>query len=141
HYATPARRPLATALAAVRSRRSLDELAGWLPGGAGAHLRSGAEQARRFARYPGVVDRAAALGRECAFDLQLVAPNLPRYPIPTGHDEMSWLRVLTMEGAAKRYGPRHAERVPDAYKQLEHELRVIEELGFPGYFLIVWDIV
>ena len=75
HYATPARRPLATALAAVRARRSLDELAGWLPGGAGAHLRSGAEQARRFARYPGVVARAAAIGRACAFDLAAGGPE------------------------------------------------------------------
>ena len=50
HYATPARRRLATALAAVRARRSLDDLDGWLPAGGGAHLRSGDEQARRFAR-------------------------------------------------------------------------------------------
>ncbi|MCU1463850.1 MAG: putative polymerase alpha subunit [Acidimicrobiales bacterium] len=141
HYATPAGRPLASALAAVRARRSLDELDGWLPASGAAHLRSGAEQARRFARYPGVVERAAAIGRECAFDLQLVAPNLPRYPTPAGHDEMSWLRVLTMNGAADRYGPRGAERVPGAYAQLDHELRVIDTLGFPGYFLIVWDIV
>src|SRR3954470_8695210 len=69
HYDTPARRPLATALAAVRARRSLDELDGWLPAGAGAHLRSGAEQQRRFARYPGVVERAAELGRSCAVAL------------------------------------------------------------------------
>ncbi len=84
HYATPADRRLATALAAVRARASLDELDGWLPASAGAHLRSGAEQARRFARYPGVVERAAALGRECAFDLALVAPDLPPYPCPAG---------------------------------------------------------
>ncbi|MBV8960441.1 MAG: PHP domain-containing protein, partial [Actinobacteria bacterium] len=69
HYATPARRPLATALAAVRARRSLDDMEGWLPAAATAHLRSGAEQARRFARYPGVVERAAELGLACAFDL------------------------------------------------------------------------
>src|SRR5439155_16180885 len=125
HYATPVRRPLATALAAVRARRSLDELDGWLPASASAHLRGGAEQARRFARYPGVVERAAAIGRECAFDLALVAPNLPRYPTPAGHDEMSWLRVLTMQGAAHRYGPRGSERVPGGYKQLEHELAII----------------
>jgi hypothetical protein len=53
HYATPSRRPLATALAAVRSRRPLDEVDGWLPAGSFAHLRSPAEQARRFARWPG----------------------------------------------------------------------------------------
>ena len=53
HYATPAQRRLATAIAAVRARRSLDELDPWLPAAAGAHLRSGAEQARRFAPLPG----------------------------------------------------------------------------------------
>ncbi len=142
HYATPARRPLATALAAVRARRSLDELDGWLPASASACLRSGAEQARRFARYPGAVERAAEIGRDCAFDLRLVAPNLPDYPVPDGHTEMSWLRELTMRGAEERYGrPGPTERVPGAYRQIEHELAMIDALGFPGYFLIVWDIV
>ena len=115
HYAVPAKRRLATALAAVRARRSLDEIDGWLPGGAGAHLRSGAEQARRFARYPGVVEAAAELGRACAFDLRLVAPNLPPYPCPDGLDEMAFLRRLVEEGASRRdrYGPRPASVRPD----------------------------
>src|SRR5205807_8061773 len=141
HYATPARRALATALAAVRARRSLDEIDGWLPAAATAHLRSGAEQARRFARYPGVVERAAELGRQCAFDLRLGAPNLPDYPVPPGHTEMTWLRHLAYEGAERRYGRRETERVPGAWDQIDHELAMVEGLGFPGYFLIVWDIV
>ena len=61
HYATPAQRRLATALAAVRARRSLDEIDRWLPAAAGAHLRSGAEQARRFRALPG---RGRAGGRD-----------------------------------------------------------------------------
>ena len=137
HYAFPGRRPLATALAAVRARRSLDEIDGWLPGSAAAHLRSGAEQARRFARYPGAVERAAEYGRACAFDLSLVAPRLPDYPVPPGHTEMTWLRELVRRGAAVRYPPPNEK----AMAQIEHELAVIEALGFPGYFLIVWDIV
>ncbi|HEY6530822.1 MAG TPA: error-prone DNA polymerase [Acidimicrobiales bacterium] len=141
HYAAPVHRPLATAVAAVRARRSLDELDGWLPAAAGAHLRSGAEQARRFARYPGVVERADELGRACAFDLALVAPDLPPYPCPDGLDEMGFLRRLAEQGAERRYGPRTGERVSGAWAQIDHELRVIEHLGFPGYFLIVWDIV
>ncbi len=141
HYATPARRPLATALAAVRARRSLDEIDGWLPPSAAAHLRSGAEMAARLARYPGIVERAAAVAGECAFDLRLVAPRLPDWPVPPGHTEMTWLRHLTAEGAARRYGPPDKERVPGAYRQIAHELDLIEQLGFAGYFLIVWDIV
>ena len=86
HYATSERFPLATALAAVRARRSLDEADGWLPPAGTAHLRPGAEMAARFdARHPGAVARAARLGAECAFTIDLVAPDLPPFETPPGH--------------------------------------------------------
>lgn len=146
HYATPGERRLATAMAAVAARRSLDELDGWLPAAATAHLRSGAEQARRFARWPGVVERAGELGLACAFDLSLVAPALPPFPCPDGLDEMGYLRQLVDVGAAQRYGPRPDNHSGDAsvrraWAQLDHELAVIDQLGFAGYFLVVSDIV
>jgi error-prone DNA polymerase len=151
HYATPSQRKLATALAAVRSRRSLDQVDAWLPAAAGAHLRSGAEQAKRFRRYPGVVERAAEIGRAAAFDLSLVAPKLPPFPCPVQPDgtaltEMQYLRLVTEEGARRRYGerPAHAEDLSlraRAWKTIDHELALIEQLDFAGYFLIVWDIV
>jgi error-prone DNA polymerase len=140
HYATPAGFRLATTLAAVRARRPLAELEGWLPPAPAACLRSAAEQVRRFARWPGVVERAAELGRACAFDLRLVAPRLPDFPVPEGLDEQGYLRQLVYEGALARYGPPECERVPGAWKQIRHELDVIGQLGFAGYFLIVWDI-
>src|SRR6266545_1215539 len=102
HYATPGRRRLATALAAVRARCSLDELDGWLPAAASAHLRAGHEQTIRMLRYPGAVERAAEIGRALAFDLELIAPRLPDFPVPPGHTEMSWLRRLAEEGATRR---------------------------------------
>ncbi|HEX9257890.1 MAG TPA: error-prone DNA polymerase, partial [Acidimicrobiales bacterium] len=117
--------------------RSLDELDPWLPAAAGAHLRSGHEQRRRFARYPGVVEQAAAIGRACAFDLALVAPALPPYPCPDGRTEMAYLRHLAEEGGRRRYGPRPGK----AWDVIDHELEVVEGLGYAGYFLVVWDIV
>jgi len=141
HYATPDRARLAAALAAVRARRSLDEMDGWLPASAGACLRSGADLARRMRRYPGVVEKAAEVAAACAFDLKLVAPKLPDWPTPDGISEMEYLRRLTYEGATQRYGPRGSEEVQGAWRQIDHELEVIEKLGFPGYFLVVWDIV
>ncbi len=151
HYATPAQRRLAAAVAAVRARRSLDDLDPWLPATAGAHLRSGAEQARRFARYPGVVELAAEIGRAAAFDLALVAPSLPPFPCPPGPDgqpldEMAYLRLLVDRGARRRYGerPQPGEDLSlraRAWRTIDHELDVIEGLGFAGYFLVVWDIV
>ena len=141
HYATPDGHRLATVVAAVRARRSLDEADGWLPASGAAHLRSGEEQARRFARWPGAVERTVAIARECAFDLSVVAPRLPDCPVPDGHTEMSWLRELTMRGAVRPYGTRDAETAPGAYAMLDKELAVIESMGFAGYFLIVRDIV
>lgn len=139
HFAGPSRRRLAMAMAAVRARQSLDEAAGWLAPTGGAHLRSGAEMTRLFARYPQAVAGAAELGLECAFDLRLIAPKLPPFDVPDGHTEASWLRELTMQGARRRYGPPSSN--PAAYAQIEHELGIIERLTFPGYFLVVHDIV
>jgi error-prone DNA polymerase len=138
HYHGPPRRPLATALAAVRARSSLDEVDGWLPGWAGQHLRSGEEMAARFARWPGAVDTATRLAKEIAFPLSLIAPDLPPFPCPSGFDEMGYLRQLAYAGAAERFaGKPHESK---AYEIIEHELEIIEELNFPGYFLVVWEI-
>jgi len=140
HYATVAQRPLATALAAVRARRSLDEIDGWLPASPFAHLRSAAEQERRFARWPGAVARTVEIARACAFDLRLAAPELPDHDVPAGHTEMTWLRELTMRGAAVRYPGTHPQH-EQAMHQIAYELDVIEQLNFPGYFLVLVDVV
>jgi error-prone DNA polymerase len=152
HYATPAQRKLATALAAVRSRRSLADVDAWLPGSAGAHLRSGAEQQARFARYPGAVERAAEVGRAAAFDLALVAPKLPPFSCPDGDDdqpltEMQYLRQVVEAGGTKRYGVRPTGVAEDlslrsrAWQTIDRELALIDQLDFAGYFLVVWDLV
>ena len=146
-YAVPVDHSLATALAAVRNRCSLDDLDPHLPPAAGACLRSGEEQARRFARYPGVVALAADIGRAAAFDLSLIAPRLPPYPCPGGLSEIRFLRQLVEAGGRRRYGERPLGVHEDlslrsrAWRTIDHELEVIEQLGFAGYFLVVWDIV
>ena len=138
HFAEPSRGRLAMAMGAIRARHSLDEAAGYLAPLGGAHLRSGEEMARMFAHCPEVVSAAAELGEQCAFGLALIAPQLPPFEVPAGHTENSWLRHLVMQGARERYGP--PDRSPRAYAQIEHELRIIEQLNFPGYFLVVHDI-
>ena len=138
HIAGPSRARLAAAMAAIRSRNSLDSAAGWLAPQGAAHLRSGEEMRRLFAQHPQAVTAAAELGEQCAFELALIAPQLPPFDVPDGHTEVSWLRELTMAGAARRYGPRAG--AARAYTQIEHELAIIDQLNFPGYFLVVHDI-
>ncbi|KRF34167.1 error-prone DNA polymerase [Nocardioides sp. Soil805] len=144
HHATPQQRRLASAMAAVRARRSLAELDGWLDLSGSAHLRSGAETAAALAAYPHDVGRRAvarsvSLADELAFDLRKASPALPKRQIPDGHTADSWLRVLAERGFAERYAGVPHER--EARERLEHELRVIGEKDFAGYFVIVHDIV
>jgi error-prone DNA polymerase len=137
HYAVPERRLLAAAIAAVRANRSMDELDGWLPAHGGAFLRSGAEMAVRFARYPGAVARSVALADELAFPLRKASPALPKLSVPEGHTPMSWLRQLVWDAVPRNY-PNLTE---DQRRRIERELEVIEMKDFPGYFLIVYGIV
>jgi error-prone DNA polymerase len=141
HHATPADAKLAQVLAAIRAKSSLDDMDGWLAASGGAYIRSGEEMAYRLRRYPGVLEQTVELAGQCAFDFKVIAPKLPDFPVPAGHTEMSWLRSLVAEKTPARYGPRATERIPGAYRQIGHELDVIDQLGFAGYFLIVHDIV
>ncbi len=143
HYVDRSQADLSEVLAAIGGRRNLDLADGFRPATDERYLRSAREMAARFARYPGAVERAAELGAELAFDLQLLAPELPDFPMPgafTTEDE--YLRQLVLDGARRVYpgdGPGGIER--HALDRINHELEVIEELGFAGFFLVAWDIV
>ncbi|MDN6401127.1 MAG: error-prone DNA polymerase, partial [Brachybacterium sp.] len=144
HYALPSDKRLADAHAALRAGVALAQADPYLSSRP-AHLRSGEEMAQLLSRYPGAIAQAARLGRDCALDLRLLAPDLPPFPVPSGHDEASWLVELVEIEGRERYGPRptaeRPEQVPGAWAQIDHELRVIIDLHFPGYFLIVHELV
>ena len=141
HYAQPRRHKLAAAVAAVRARRSLDAMDGWLPPAGTAHLRSGEEMLARFHRYDGAVARTVELADQLAFSLRAAKPSLPHQEVPPGFTPMSWLKKLCRDGVKKRYSDKPTELMAEAKARVERELEVIEALKFPGYFLIVRDIV
>ena len=142
HHAVRGDSHLADVLSAVAGRRDLIGADGYLPGTDERFLKSPGEMSERFGRYPGAVERAADLGSHLSFDLRLVGPQLPPFPMP-GHfrDEMDYLRHLTWEGARDIY-PGNGEGAidPSARSRLEHELGIIGRLGFAGYFLVVKDL-
>ncbi|MEO8450090.1 MAG: error-prone DNA polymerase [Gemmatimonadota bacterium] len=77
------------------------------------------------------------IASECEFDLSWVRPPLPRFNVPYGYDDVSFLREQVYYGAAERWGaPGEREKA-----QIEHELAVIDRLGFSGFFLVMWDAV
>ncbi|WP_181273710.1 error-prone DNA polymerase [Brevibacterium oceani] len=136
HFATRARWKSAQVRASVRSRLSLDELAGWLPATANARIHTGEEMLARFPRQ--ALENAVRIGRECSFVLGSARPDLPKAPMPDDGDGEAYLRGLIAERGRQRYGSR-AEH-PRAWEQLDREMDMIAQLGFCGYFLIVFDI-
>ena len=136
-FATPAERQVADIFTAVRHHRTLETAGRLLTSNAERHLKPPQEMARLFADLPEALANTLELSSRLEFTLRDLGYEFPKYPVPEGETQISFLRRRTAEGAIGRYGYGH-ER---ATKQLERELALIEKLHLEGYFLIVWDIV
>jgi DNA polymerase III subunit alpha len=102
------------------------------------YLKSAAEMRALFADHPEACDNTLLVAERADVEIEFGKPELPSFPTPAGHDEDSYLRELTFEGAKERYGPSPALHV---LERLEFELGVIKDMGFSAYFLVVWDLV
>ncbi len=136
-YATPPQRELLDVFTCIRNHVTLATAGRLLERNSERHVKSPAEMARLFADLPEAIAHTLEISSRLEFTLADLGYEFPRYPVPQGHTEMSFLRHLAEEGARLRYPPAD-ER---AHRQIERELALIEKLKLPGYFLIVWDIV
>ncbi|MDH3308266.1 MAG: DNA polymerase III subunit alpha, partial [Acidimicrobiia bacterium] len=108
--------------------------------GTGLYLKSAREMRAMFPEdlYPAACDNTLEIADRADVHLEFGKILLPQFPVPDGHTETSYLRELVYDGARHRYGAMLPDEVTD---RIEHELRIIEEMGFPAYFLIVWDLI
>ncbi|MDP8970705.1 MAG: DNA polymerase III subunit alpha [Actinomycetota bacterium] len=90
-----------------------------------------------FADLPETWRNTLEIGARCHVELSFGQQHLPRFDCPDGLTEAEYLRRKVYEGAQRRYG---APLRRDVSERLEHELGVIEQMGFAAYFLIVADL-
>jgi DNA polymerase-3 subunit alpha len=104
------------------------------------YLKTAAEMRRLFPddNFPKACDNTLWVAERAEVDLEFGKILLPSFPVPSGETEVSYLRKLVDQGARDRYGP---DPAPEVWDRVEHELKIIEEMGFPAYFLIVWDLI
>ena len=105
------------------------------------HYLKTAEQMRRLfpeESFPGACDNTLWIAERVGVDLQFGQILLPQFPVPESDTEITFLRRLVEEGTRERYG---SEPGAEVWERVEHELKIIEEMGFPAYFLIVWDLI
>ena len=106
------------------------------------YFKSGAEMAERFADLPEAVEATIEVARRCAFRPLTGDPILPSFPTREGRDEAEELRARAREGLDARLEKVEAAAPREQYdSRLDHELAIIERMGFPGYFLIVSDFI
>ena len=141
-YATAYDREILDVFTTIRHHTNLEQAGRLLSVNQLRHLRHAREMASRFSDLPLAIANTVALSQRLEFELHDLGYEFPRYPVPDGETMDSFLRRRTAEGVLKRYGSKHNRKLLEkAKKQVEHELALIERLGFAGYFLIVWDLV
>jgi DNA polymerase III subunit alpha len=101
------------------------------------YFKTPAEMAADFAVYPEAVARTLEIAERCNVTLALGEILLPKFPLPDGRDAFDYLVELCEKGLQKRYD--HV--TPELTERLRFELKTIKEMGFPDYFLIVWDFI
>ncbi|MCO4746458.1 MAG: error-prone DNA polymerase [Proteobacteria bacterium] len=132
------RKPLADALTCIRRRTTLRAAGRWLHASGARHLLDERSFRTRYAEIPGAVDEAILLAERCTFSLDELRYGYPQEVVPEGFTPIQWLAHLVEEGLTERYPDKIPAKVRAA---VEYELRVIDELAFPAYFLTVYDIV
>jgi DNA polymerase-3 subunit alpha len=101
------------------------------------YLKTPQEMARAFEAWPGACENTLEVAERCNVSIEFGNLLLPRYEVPPNHTLETYLTEMVFEGLKRRYG----SVTPEARERAEYELKVISDMGFAGYFLVVADFV
>ena len=101
------------------------------------YFRSEQEMRELFKDVPEALDVTGEIAARCEIEFDFKSKHLPEFTAPDGKTNKAYLRELCAAGLKERYGDNEEEYRP----RLEHELDIIESMGFVEYFLIVWDFI
>ncbi len=113
------------------------------------YLKTGEEMAKLFPQDPEAIENTLAIAERCELEIPTGQFHLPEFPLPSGYDLDSYFKEVVQEGLEQRLAELRSQASPvlkqhseSLYRdRLETEIRIILEMGFSGYFLIVWDFI
>ena len=127
-------------LQAIKSNTHLENVE-QLAKQAGSHYLKNSEELQVNYRKFGIEDaleNAEKIGQICSAQITFQDPQLPKFKQNKFPTSKEYLHSLAQNGLAKRF----KGRIPEKYQaRLDYELKVINEMGFDDYFLIVWDVM
>jgi DNA polymerase III subunit alpha len=101
------------------------------------YLKPSEEMIAAFSDYPGAIENSLLIAERCNVEQDFSQMHLPEYDLPDGTDADEYLKNLCYEGMKKRY----PEITTELEERLEYELKVIQQMDYSNYFLIVWDLI
>jgi len=137
-YAKPHARQVHDVFTCIRHHTHLDVTGTLLAPNSERFLKTASEMESLFHDLPQAIENTARLADRLQFTLADLGYEFPKFPVGEGETMNGVLREQTLAGARKRYDGKIPEKVAI---QINHELALIEKLGFAGYFLIVADLV
>jgi len=137
HYPTQDKAAAHEALLCIQTQTTLDDPKRMRFQTDELYFRSPEEMTKLFQDYPQAIKNTREIAERCNLELNFSQMHLPRYTPPSGKDKEEYLLELCREGLTKK----ELKSFPEAQKRLDHELKIIKDMGFISYFLIVWDFI
>jgi DNA polymerase III subunit alpha len=130
-------------LIGIGLNRDLDDMQRSYAYNAEFYVKTAEEMHLLFAAYPGACERTAEIASRCHVRFDTDTLHLPKYNLPEGANLEVYLAEKSHEGLRRRLQKFGARRhSPEEYEaRLESEIDIIRKMGFPGYFLVVWDFI
>jgi DNA-directed DNA polymerase III PolC len=135
HFISPNDWPLRRIMHAIDQNTILEKIT--TAGCSEQYLKSPAQMHDLFKTFSTALTNSEQIARRCNFEFELGKPVFPSIELPEGESSFSYLWKKCFKGATLRYRPLTQEVI----KRLEYELKIIHDLGFSEYFLIVKEIV
>ena len=138
HYIAPEDSRMHRVLLCIQTGRTIEDENAMEFGSEEFYFKSEEEMRALFPDVPEAADNTVKIAQRCQVELEFGKTKLPAFFTPDGSDNLEFFRRLCQEGLARRYG----ENPPQEYgDRLEYEIRVISQMGYVNYYLIVWDFI
>ncbi len=138
HYVYPTDADMHDVLLCIGTRTTMDDPKRFRFDGRDFYLKSGAQMRDVWRELPEACDSTLEIAARCNVEFNEGADLMPKFTVPQGESEPSWLVKEVERGLARRF----PNGIPDAHrKQAQYEVGVICDMGFPGYFLVTADLV
>ena len=138
HYIAPEDSRMHRVLLCIQTGRTIEDENAMEFGSEEFYFKSEEEMRALFPDVPEAADNTVKIAQRCQVEMEFGKTKLPAFFTPDGSDNLEFFRRLCQEGLIRRYG----EDPPQEYRdRLEYEIRVISQMGYVNYYLIVWDFI